>query len=172
MKITSVDVIEMEKIQGMSIVVARVNTDEGIYGLGETGVAIGVGGKAAAEVIKGLAPLIIGMNPFENDVIWEKMYKNTFWAVGNGAIIMSGLSAIDTALWDLKGKALGVSVATLLGGKHRTKLRAYASQLQMGWKEENHVACESPEELKEAALKAVEDGYTAIKANIAMRQVT
>lgn len=166
MKITSIDVLTMQPGMGMNLVYARVNTDEGIYGLGETGVAIGVGGTGAADIIKGIAPMLIGMDPLENDVIWEKMYKNTFWGIGNGAFIISAISAIDTALWDIKGKYFGVPVYVLLGGKHRDKLRCYASQLQMGWKEEGHVSCESPQELKDAALKAMDEGYTAIKANI------
>ncbi len=166
MKITSIDVIAIQPGCGMNLVYAKVNTDEGIYGLGETGVAIGVGGIGAVEIIKGIAPMIIGMDPLENDVIWEKMYKNTFWGVGNGAFISSAISAIDTALWDIKGKYFNASVATLLGGKHRDQLRCYASQLQMGWKEKEHCACESPEELRDAALKAMADGYDAIKANI------
>ena len=77
------------------------------------------------------------------------------------------ISAIDTAIWDLKGKLLGVSVATLLGGKHRTKLRSYASQIQMGWKDNQSVAPnESPEEFKEACQRVVSMGYTAVKANV------
>ena len=166
MKITSIETIELPVIQGMHCVYARIHSDSGIYGLGETGVAIGVGGKAAAEVIRAIAPQLIGMDPTEIDVIWEKMYRNTFWAIGGGAIVMSAISAIDTALWDLKGKAMGVPVANLLGGKHRSKLRAYASQLQMGWNVTEHSAFESPEQLKEAALAAVEQGYTAVKANV------
>ena len=161
-----IEIARDKRLQGMQCVICQIHTDEGISGIGETGVAIGVGGSAAASLLKEMAPLIIGMNPLENEVIWEKLYRNTFWGIGNGAIIMSGISAIDTALWDLKGKILGLPVSVLLGGRHRTKLRAYASQLQMGWAKEEHSAYESPEQLREACLKAVEEGYTAVKVNV------
>lgn len=73
------------------------------------------------------------MNPLHHEVIWEKLYKDTFWAQGNGAIIMAAVSAIDTALWDIRGKHYDAPVYELLGGKQRSKLRTYASQLQFGW---------------------------------------
>lgn len=167
MKITSIDIIELKRTFGMELLAVRVNSDEGIYGLGETGVAIGDGGWGVGKIIEGLAKLIIGMNPLEHDVIWETMYRRNFWAIGGGSFITAALSAIDTAIWDLKGKALGVSVATLLGGKHRDKLRSYASQLQMGWNDNVSMHMnESPEEFKEAASHAVELGYKAVKANV------
>jgi len=167
MKITSVDVIELKQTFGMQLVAVRVHCDEGIYGLGEIGVAIGDGGYATTKIIAALSRMILGMNPLENDVIWETMYRKNFWAIGGGGFIISAISAIDTAIWDLKGKLLGVSVATLLGGKHRTKLRSYASQIQMGWKDNQSVAPnESPEEFKEACQRVVSMGYTAVKANV------
>jgi L-alanine-DL-glutamate epimerase-like enolase superfamily enzyme len=135
MKITSVDVIALEKDPGClnRSVLCRVNTDEGISGLGEAAVAIGTGAPAAYEQMKDLAPMIIGMDPLCHEVIWEKMFRNSFWAQGNGAIVMAAISAIDIAVWDIKAKAANLPLYKLLGGKHRDKLRCYASQLQFGW---------------------------------------
>lgn len=101
MRITSVDLLRL-KTEGAGPVrpiICRINTDEGIYGLGEAGVAIVSGATAAYELLKDYATRIIGMNPLHHEVIWEKLYKDTFWAQGNGAIIMAAVSAIDTALW-------------------------------------------------------------------------
>lgn len=171
MKITHVDVMALEKDMGCGgsrPIIIKVYTDEGIYGIGEAGVAIGTGSRGAFEVLKDFAPMIIGMDPLANEVIWEKLFKCSFWGQGNGAIMMSAISAVDTALWDIKGKAANMPLYQLLGGKQRPKLRAYASQLQFGWGVDTFnpaAALSKPEEYAEAALKAVEQGYTAMKFN-------
>jgi L-alanine-DL-glutamate epimerase-like enolase superfamily enzyme len=74
------------------------------------------------------------------------------------------MSAIDTALWDIKGKALGVPVYQLLGGKVNPKLRTYASQLQFDWDPEAKKLIK-PEEYAKAAQKALDEGYDAVKVN-------
>jgi L-alanine-DL-glutamate epimerase-like enolase superfamily enzyme len=169
MKITSVDVIALEKDPGCLSrpVLCRVNTDQGIYGLGEAGVAIGSGAPAAFAHIKDIAPMIIGMDPWHHEVIWEKLFRQSFWAQGNGAIVMAAISAIDIAVWDIKAKAANVPLYKLLGGKHRDKLRSYASQLQFGWKVDKFIpfkgARGDPAFYGETARKAVEDGYDAVK---------
>ena len=66
-------------------------------------VAIVTGAYGAYELLKDYAKRLIGMNPLHHEVIWEKLYNHTFWAQGNGAIIMAAISAVDTALWDIKG---------------------------------------------------------------------
>ena len=76
--------------------------------------------------------MIKGMDPLAHEVIWEKLFKASFRAQGNGAIMMPAISAVDTALWDIRGKAANMPLYQLLGGKQRDKLRAYASQLQFG----------------------------------------
>ena len=142
MKITKVDVMMLHTkrkggVTGWRPVVCRIFTDEGIYGDGEAALAYGTAAPAAMGMIQDLAKLIIGMDPLDNEVIWNKMYKRTFWAQNGGPIIFSGMSAIDIALWDIKGKFFGLPVYKLLGGKMRDNLRCYASQLQFGWGEEN-----------------------------------
>lgn len=165
MKITSIDIIALQPspTESMRPIITRVNTDEGIYGYGEAGVAIVTGARAAFEMIKDYAPLLIGRNPLDIDVIWEHLFKNTFWAMSNGPIVMSAISALDTSLWDIKAKAMGVPLYQALGGKHRDKLRAYASQLQFGWGGEHFVNCGDVGAYRESVEKAKADGYDAVK---------
>ncbi|MDR2398332.1 MAG: mandelate racemase/muconate lactonizing enzyme family protein, partial [Spirochaetaceae bacterium] len=171
MNITSIDVIALEKDPGCLSrpVLCRIHTDQGISGLGEAGVAIGTGAPAAFEQIKDLAPLLIGMDPQEHEVIWEKMFRQSFWAQGNGAIVMAAISALDIAVWDIKAKAAGLPLYKLLGGKHRDTLRCYASQLQFGWNVDRFLPFKgssgTSEFYAEAARKAVAQGYTAVKTN-------
>lgn len=167
MKITSVDVIALKgnEASAMRPAVCRVNTDEGIYGYGEAGVAIVTGATAAYELIKDYAKMIIGRNPLDHEVLWEDIFKDSFWAQGNGAIVMAALSAIDTALWDIKGKYYNAPVYQLLGGKQRDKLRAYASQLQFGWGAVEFRHDGDIEFYKDSYRAAMKDGYDAIKVN-------
>jgi L-alanine-DL-glutamate epimerase-like enolase superfamily enzyme len=170
-KIISVDIIALEKDRGNGSrpVVCRINTDEGIAGYGEAGVAIGTGATAVFELLKDFAPMILGMNPLDHEVIWEKLYHRSFWAQGNGVIMMAGISAIDIALWDIKGKAANLPLYALLGGKQRDKLRAYASQLQFGWAVDRFNPGKAergdPEYYRETVRKALDQGYTAVKTN-------
>ena len=71
--------------------------------------------------------------PLEHEIIWDKLYRSTFWGQNGGPVIFAGISAIDIALWDIKGKYYNAPVHELLGGKRRPQLRTYASQLQFGW---------------------------------------
>jgi galactonate dehydratase len=164
MKIKSVDVMELKprNDKNWRPVVCRVNTDEGIYGYGEAAMAYGVGASAAFGMIRDLAGCIIGMDPLENEVIWDKLYKTTFWGQNGGPVVFSGISAIDIALWDIKGKFFNVPVYKLLGGKRREKLRAYASQLQFRWGDGVNPAF-ATEDLAVASRHAVSEGYDAIK---------
>ena len=170
MKITNVDIMTLHtKRKGGVVswrpVVCRIYTDEGIFGDGEAALAYGVASPAAMGMIQDLSRLIIGMDPLDNEVIWEKLYKRTFWAQNGGPIIFSGMSAIDLALWDIKGKYFNVPVYKLLGGKHRDKLRCYASQLQFGWGNEQSAALADPQEYFDVAKKAVADGYDCVKVD-------
>jgi galactonate dehydratase len=164
MKIKSVDVMELKPRidKNWRPVVCRVNTDEGIYGYGEAAMAYGVGASAAFGMIRDLSGCIIGMDPLENEVIWDKLYKTTFWGQNGGPVVFSGISAIDIALWDIKGKFFNVPVYRLLGGKRREKLRAYASQLQFRWGDGVDPAF-ATEDYAAAARHAVSEGYDAVK---------
>ncbi|GHS98498.1 racemase [Synergistales bacterium] len=167
MKITQVEIFHVHKRpkSGQRPILVRVDTDEGIYGVGEAGMAYGVGGSAAANMIKDLAALIIGQDPFNTEAIWEKFFKNTFWGQGGGTVVFSGISALDIALWDIKGKALSVPVYKLLGGKVQQNLRVYASQIQFGWGPVRGGKAKK-EEYAEEARKALAEGYDAVKVDV------
>ena len=139
MKITSVDVIKVldgrPSVAGIAWnpICVRINTDEGISGFGEAGLCYGNANHAAFGCCVDFGELIIGMDPMRIEAIWDKLHRSTFWGMGGGGVIFSAMSAIDIACWDIKGKALGVPVYQLLGGKTNDKLRAYASQIQFDW---------------------------------------
>ena len=174
MKITSVDIIDVKNDLQSAVskwrpVVVRINTDEGISGFGEVGLAYGVGASAGFGMAKDLAKIVLGMDPFKNEAIWNKMQTKTFWGQGHGtgAVVGAGMSAIDIALWDIKGKALGVPCYQLLGGKTRDKVRTYASQLQFGWgkspKKEVQI---TPAQYAKTAEIALSEGYDCLKVDV------
>jgi L-alanine-DL-glutamate epimerase-like enolase superfamily enzyme len=166
MKITRVDVLLTEPVPQQSAiwhpVLCRVHTDARFYGDGEAALSYGIGGRAAYGVVQDYAKLLIGLNPLDTEVIWEKLYKSTFWAQNGGPTEFAGISALDMALWDIKGKHFNVPVSTLLGGKFRSRLRAYASQLHFGWGPVKQAAA-SVDDYVQYAQKAVAEGYDAIK---------
>ncbi|MGE5549681.1 MAG: mandelate racemase/muconate lactonizing enzyme family protein [Bacteroidota bacterium] len=155
MKVTEAKIYLVE-IGGRHPVLVKVLTDEGISGVGEAAIAYGLGKTAAAGMIKDLAEeILLGKDPFRIEAIWSEMYDHSFWAKGGGPIVFAGISAIEQALWDIKGKALGVPVYELLGGKFRDRARVYAN----GWS----FRCVTPDDYARAAEKVVGDGYTALK---------
>ncbi len=165
MKITKVDVLHLKTdLKGghWRPIVCRIYTDEGIYGDGEAALAYGEAQFAAFGMLQNFAKLIIGMNPLDHEIIWDKLYRSTFWGQNGGPVIFSGISAIDIALWDIKGKYYNAPLYQLLGGKRRSKLRTYASQLQFSWGDDI-VPQLSPEDYAREARKAVAEGYDAIK---------
>lgn len=105
MKIVSVDIIDVKNPLQSAVakwrpVVVRINTDEGVSGFGEVGMAYGVGASAGFGMAKDLARLLIGEDPMRSEYIWDKMQKKTFWGQGGGTVVSAGMSAIDIALWD------------------------------------------------------------------------
>lgn len=166
MKITKVDVFYVDDKENPIIhqVLCRVYTDNGLYGDGEAAMSYGVGAMGAFGMVQDLANLIIGMDPLENEKIWDKMYRTTFWGQNGGGVFTAGMSAIDIALWDIKGKYFNVPIYTLLGGKLNDNLRTYASQLQFGWRDKMG-AMFTLEEYVAAARRAIDQGYDAIKVD-------
>ena len=158
MKITEVEIYEIEykSTPNWHPVIIRIRTDEGISGVGEVGLAYGTGGSAGAGMVKNLAQeFLIGADPFRIEELWDKMYRITFWGQGGGPVIFGGMSAIDHALWDIKGKALGVPVYELLGGRCHDRLLAYAN----GWYHDYNAGPEWIEPIQK--IKA--DGWNAVK---------
>ncbi|WP_152285642.1 mandelate racemase/muconate lactonizing enzyme family protein [Flavicella marina] len=105
-----------------AICVVKVTASNGQYGWGE--------GYGPAEILESgiefLKPIVIGENPLENEVVWNKMYRKTADFARRG-VLMASMSAIDIAIWDLKGKVLNLPVSTLLGGSHRNQVQPYAT---------------------------------------------
>ena len=165
MKITKVDVLHLKtnlKNGHWRPIVCRIYTDEGIYGDGEAALAYGESQIAAFGIVQNFAKLIIGMDPLQHEVIWDKLYRTTFWGQNGGPVIFAGISAIDIALWDIKGKYYNAPIYELLGGKRREKLRTYASQLQFSWGPDI-IPQRTPDDYAREAKKAVAEGYDAIK---------
>ena len=159
MKIIKVEVFDVSltpTVARWNPVLVRIHTDAGISGVGEVALAYGVGSTAGVGMARDLAErFLIGADPFRIEELWDTMFRKTFWGQGGGPVVFGGMSGIDEALWDIKGKALGVPVYELLGGRCWDKLRVYAN----GW----YRGCVAPEEYAEAALKVAADGYTAMK---------
>jgi len=99
----------------------KVETDEGLYGVGEAGLKRR--GQAIAEVIVGFEADLIGADASRIEHLWQTMFRGGFFP--GGVVQSAAVSAIDIALWDLKGKALGVPVYELLGGLTREKVACY-----------------------------------------------
>lgn len=140
----------------MRPVVVRLETDEGVSGIGEAAVAYGLGSTAAAGMIKDLAErIVVGQDPGAVEALWSEMYDHSFWAKGGGPIVFAGISAIEQALWDIKSKVLNVPVYEMLGGAVRKEIRAYAN----GWNTHTETALD----FARSAERPLRDGYTALK---------
>ncbi len=123
MKITQIETIRIAE-QPNNLWV-QIHTDEGIVGLGETFYAASV---VETAVHDWFGPLLIGRDPFPIERHWEALFRLSDHA-GYGGAEMRAISALDIALWDIKGQALGVPVYELLGGAVRTKIRVYATAM-------------------------------------------
>lgn len=147
MKITNVEVIVCSPDR--NFVTIKIETDEGIYGLGDA--TLNGRELAVASYLKDhLIPCLIGRDPFQTEDIWQYFYKGVYWR--RGAVNMTAIGAIDMALWDIKGKALGVPVYQLLGGKSRQKLMAYT-----------HTQGKDIGETIDAVAETIEKGYKAVR---------
>ncbi len=166
MRITKVDVVLIEEMPednpAWSPVVCRVYTDEGIYGDGEAAMSYGHPSRGAFGAVQDYARLVIGKDPLQSEKIWEDLYKGTFWGQNGGPVVFAAISALDVALWDIKGKYFNAPVYQLLGGKCRDSLRCYASQLQFGWGDRKTPAY-TISEYVENANRALDEGYDAVK---------
>lgn len=164
MKITKIDIMQVHtKRPRWRPVVCRIYTDEGIYGDGDTALTFGVGAFAAVGMLRDLAKLLIGCDPLDTEVLWNKCYRDTFWGQNAGPIQFAAMSCLDIALWDIKGKFFNVPIYKLLGGKRRNSLRTYACQLQYGWYQEGIKIAGTTQEYVNAALSAQNEGYDAVK---------
>ncbi len=130
---------------------AKVETDEGIYGIGEG--TLNYFAKTIEAAIHELSPLIVGMDPFQIEMISQRMIRDIY---SEGAQVhMCAVSAIEIACWDIIGKACNQPLYNLWGGRCQQKLRAYAN----GW----YRGPRTPESFAEKAKDVAKRGYTALK---------
>ncbi len=129
----------------------KIYTDEGITGVGEG--TLEYKEKAFLGALEHIKEYLIGKDPRDIEKHWHTIYRDAYWR--GGPVLMSALSAVECALWDILGKSLNVPVYTLLGGKYNDKVRIYVN----GW----FAGAKEPEEFAEKARIAVKRGVTAMK---------
>ncbi|MBI3973959.1 MAG: mandelate racemase/muconate lactonizing enzyme family protein [Chloroflexi bacterium] len=144
MRITQIETIRVKEQR--HIIWVHVHTDSGIVGLGETFYAPSV---VQAAIHDHFGPLLIGRDPFEIERHWEAMFRLSDHA-GYGGAEMRAISALDMALWDIKGQAAGLPVYELLGGAVRRRIRVYATGMP-------HTGA------ADAAKRLLDEGITAMK---------
>src|SRR3954467_16001061 len=134
----------------------KVHTNQGIWGCGEAVDAIG----GTSNLVQSIGQRIRGQNPLNVHRIFEQVRKGGVFAGAQAGMFVAVLTAVETALWDLAGKALNVPVYQLLGGKFRDKIRVYLDTALY------QARLPQPDQFASAAAKAVKDGYTAIKFDL------
>ncbi len=132
-------------------VFVKVLTDEGITGVGEA--TLEYREPTVVQAIKELERYLVGKDPHNIEAFWSQMYRDAYWR--GGVVLMSALAGVEMALWDIKGKALGVPVYQLLGGKVRDSIKCYANAWFAGAKK--------PEEFATMAKIAVQNGFSGLK---------
>jgi len=135
---------------GRNFVTLKLETDEGMYGLGDAtlnGRELAVASYLSDHVL----PAIVGRDARNIEDIWQFLYKGAYWR--RGPVTMTAVAAVDTALWDIKGKALNVPVYQLLGGASRDAVMVYG-----------HASGETIEQAVEAVGRYVSQGYQAVRA--------
>ena len=163
MKITKVEPLLGQGTVVGSWVLAKVTTDEGIVGYGE---GTRHAGPVISEAISWLEPYVVGMNPFDTETIYWKMYDRTQYVWG--AVFSCAISAIESALWDIMGKALGKPVYDLLGGKVWKDIALYThigggSQINLLGVEEGILNSEDFGAISERAQDLKNRGFSAVK---------
>ena len=160
MKITKLTVWDVDYGLSHNInqhpVIIRIDTDQGIYGAGEVGLAYGDGNRGAIQTLLQLFERhLVGQDARRIGGLWDKLYRKTFWGQSPGPVLFGAVSAIDNALWDIKGKALGVPVYEILGGRMWDSIRLYAN----GW----FTKMAEPKQAADRVLEIQAEGYTACK---------
>jgi galactonate dehydratase len=135
---------------GRSLVFVKVETDQGLHGIGE---AYSCGpDRATVAAVADFKDWLVGRDPRDVEFLWATMYN--FSRFPGGSIVNAAISGIEHALWDIAGKAAGLPVYRLLGGKCRERVRVYQG-----------VGGADPKQLAESARAAIERGFTAVKVS-------
>jgi L-alanine-DL-glutamate epimerase-like enolase superfamily enzyme len=163
-KITDVEAIYLRLPQvkhqcdsGQDALIVRVTTDAGVTGIGEVdsaplAVKGAIEGPFSHTTACGLRELLIGEDPFATEYLWYKMYRGNIYG-GRRGVGLHAMSGIDMALWDIKGKALGLPIWRLLGGGFHRRILVYASALFGA----------TPKETGERARRFRDCGFSAVK---------
>jgi len=147
MKIISAKVIVT--CPGRNLVTLKIMTDEGVHGLGDA--TLNGREKAVVAYLEDhVIPCLIGRDPHRIEDIWQYLYKGAYWR--RGPVTMTAIAAVDTALWDIQGKALGVPVYQLLGGRSRDDVMVYG-----------HANGTDIDDTVKAVQHYVELGYKAVR---------
>jgi len=129
--------------------ICEIMADDGSVGIGNAALAP----RLTKQVIdEHLTPLLLGVDPWDTEFLWQHMYRNTM-AFGRKGVVMAAISAVDIAVWDLLGKSAGQPVYRLMGGRTKPRIPVYASRLYSA----------PLEQLAEEAAKYVSEGFRAVK---------
>ena len=148
MKVTNIKSMNVMGEHGRAMFFVKVETDAGIYGLGEVGMIRW--GAAIEKAVEHLSELVIGEDPFATERLWQHMFRGSFFPAEG--VYSCAVSAIDIALWDIKGKAVGLPVYKLLGGPVRDKVVCYP-----------HAGGNSTAELVESCRALVDEGWKFVR---------
>lgn len=131
----------------------KVETEDGLHGWGEA--TNWPGSPLVEAACQHVGEFILGLDARKIDFIWTKIYRDMNW-LGQGGPLLSAISAVDIALWDIKGKALGVPVYELLGGSYRKQIQLYANYWFID-------GAHTPADYARQAKEVVARGFTALK---------
>jgi galactonate dehydratase len=134
----------------------KIHTNQDVWGCGEGVDAVG----GTYHLVQSIGRRLNGQNPLNVHRVFDQLRKGAVFGGGQAGVFVAVLSAIETALWDLAGKTLGVPVYQLLGGKFRDRVRVYLDTALY------QSRLPTPDQFAAAASKAVADGYTAIKFDL------
>jgi D-galactarolactone cycloisomerase len=140
-----------------AVCIVKLTTDSGHVGWGE-----GYGPASVVQAgVRWFTPLVLGQNPLHSAAIWQTLYRRSLDYARRG-VLLAALSAIDIALWDLKGKLLGQPVSVLLGGPRRNQVQVYATGMYF-----RH-GVDLPSALAEEARGYVDQGFRAVKMKVGL----
>jgi L-alanine-DL-glutamate epimerase-like enolase superfamily enzyme len=146
----------------LNTVIVRITADTGHVGYGEAKAPVAP--EATREIVRDLlAPVVVGADPLDIDVLWERMYGTMRLRGHTSGFLLEAISGVDLALWDLAGKTLGAPVCKLLGGAYRDRIPVYASGLPGLKRADDRTARDA---LQQAARALTAAGFRAIKLAI------
>ncbi|MCI0423554.1 MAG: galactonate dehydratase [Acidobacteria bacterium] len=150
MKVTAIKILICHAYR-TNWVFVKVLTDSGLYGIGEA--TLEMRELTVAQAVKELERGLKGKDPHNIEAFWHDAYRDAYWR--GGPVLMSALAGVEMALWDIKGKDLGVPVYQLLGGRVREQVPCYAN----GW----FSGAKTPAEFATKAAEAIKRGFKGLK---------